>query len=143
MADFHKAATFGLPKIVGYNRDCLVFDNGNQISFLLPSTYIAGRSLTHVVADNADAISFAEEENFYSTLVLANTGQTVVAGVPKADVGIFYSLTDNSVMFTNVREVPYHLNPQYDREWEVERRQQLGDDVFENQYNCQFIKTKF
>lgn len=139
ICEFHNQSNFKLPAITKYNRNAVELANGNKIRFLTPSTYMVGISFSHVFADNASAISFADDENFYSTIMFANSGQSLITGTPGFNVGIFYDMVSNPVLFKNQKTfVPYGFHPDYSNEWERKMRAQMGNEEFENQFNCEF-----
>ncbi len=139
ICEFHNLSNFKLPDITKYNKNAVELANGNKIRFLTPSTYLVGITFSHVFADAASLISFADDENFYSTIMFANTGQSLITGTPGFNVGIFYDMVSNQVLFKNQKTfLPYSVHPNYSPEWERTMRIQMGNEEFDNQYDCEF-----
>lgn len=134
----HASCAFCGVRISNYTSSSITFDNGNKIHFIGPSTYVVGHSLTHVVADDAANISYSDDDNFYSTILFANTGPMIAASVPANNMGIFHELTLSSILSTTTHKLPYSLHPDYSEGWEKHVRLELGDETYENQYNCKF-----
>jgi len=134
----HGTCSVALPRVYNWTRSSIQFENGSKILFLKPNTYLLGHSLTHVLSDDTGHISFADDENFYSTIMFANTGQLIAAGVPGPNMGIFHDLATTHVVNAAVKKVPYSLHPDYTPAIEKKIRADIGHSAYENQYNCQF-----
>lgn len=140
---FHTNSAFSLPSIQFYTGSSITFSNGNKIKFLSPSTMVVGSSLSHVLADDAANISFADDDNFYSTIMLANRGQLIVSGTPGMNIGIFYELTNSAILNVSPVKIPWSENPEYTQVWAKKMRGDLGSEAFENQYECQFRSSRY
>ena len=140
---FYNTSSLQLPKITKVTSTSITFDNSNKIKIISPATYIVGRSLTHVISDGTQEINHADEETFYNTIMLANVGQLIAAGTPEYDIGMFYDLTTGKLLNSQVVNVPYNLNPQYDQAWQNIKQKELSHWDFEAQYNCQFKSVRY
>lgn len=140
---FYNTCSLQLPKIQNFTSSSITFKNYNKIIILTPSTYVVGRTLTHVLSDNTANLNFADEETFYGTIMLANVGQLVCVGTPAYDVGMFYDLAMGKILNAQLSKLPYNLHPQYDTTWASIKRKELSHEDFENQYNCQFKSVRY
>ncbi|MNK57778.1 hypothetical protein D3C87_768420 [compost metagenome] len=141
--EFHKFCGFKLPALTKANRNQLQFANRNRIAFLNPSTYMIGTSFSHVLADNAASISYADDENFYSTIMLANSGQSIITGTPGNNVGVFYDMVSSKVLFQNQKTyLPFDHHPRYTKAWEDHMRAAIGNEAYEREYNCEFTEAR-
>lgn len=134
----YESSNFELPPLTQNNRRSLQFENGNRITFMQPTTYGHGMSLSNLIVEDASSISLNNDDNIYS-LFLLTSGQVIITGCPNVNVGIFHELATSPIWFPNGKTyLPYSVNPEYDADWADGMRGILGNKAFENQYNLAY-----
>ncbi len=134
----HRFCDYPLPKIKQQNRTNLTFDNENSIHFITFGTYVLGKSISHLLVDNAGQISFSNDENIYS-LFLMTSDQVVMVGTPNRSAGIFHDLASSHTWFPKGKKyLPFTEYDAYDEVWEAQMRKELNYSDFESEYNCYF-----
>lgn len=119
------------------------FDNGSMIyGREAHAANGRGRSLTHLVFNNAASISYSQAPELDAALqpMLATGGKVLLVGIPDEPRGYFFNTTQSS-MFEVIR-CPWTTHPERDEEWEKFTRATMSEADWRSQYECHFVSRQ-
>lgn len=119
------------------------FDNGSRIiATSITDRAMRGRSLTHLIIDNAAFISHKFSEEFWIALhpiISVSKPRIVIASNPRMQKGLFWNVWSRAPQngFVPVF-LPWHVHPERDETWANAFRDSLGAKRFGQEFDCLF-----
>lgn len=128
--------------IIKSNKSCILFSNGSEITFsTLPDKEI-DKNINTMIIDNAAHISHSIFEAFWKNnydKLNENNCQIILNSSAGYSSGLFFDLyvhtLDNWITYT----MKWNLHPDRDINWMHTVKANIGNELFDKEYNCLFI----
>jgi hypothetical protein len=139
------------PTLTVRNKTTLEFDNGSRMLIRTPNTNMCrGMGVNLMIFDELAYVGDSQAQDMWTAnYPMISTGtQVIVQSSAGRDTGLFYELWTGAT--TNVgsdgvgqngfagMEIPWWRHPDRDQVWAQPFIDQLGQDWFDNEFNCQF-----
>jgi len=137
------------PSVVSWNKQSVEFKNGSDIKISATSADAArGMSLNCLIIDEVAHIDDHVLEEFWSAVypTISNdpNARILMASTPNGVGNLFHELWENSQNDGSVwgsLEVLWNSIPGRGKEWSDEKRRDLGNEKFEQEYECKFLES--
>lgn len=142
--------------VTNYNRGSIDFENGSRIiSATTTENTGRGMSISLLYADEFAFVRPGIAKEFWTSIspTLATGGKAIITSTPNSDEDQFALLwkgankmedefgnpTDLGINGFKAYRSYWHEHPERDEEWAKEQRNQLGEDRFRREMDCEFI----
>jgi hypothetical protein len=142
--------------VTNYNRGSIDFENGSRIiSATTTENTGRGMSISLLYADEFAFVRPGIAKEFWTSIspTLATGGKAIITSTPNSDEDQFALLwkgankcedefgnpTDIGINGFKAYRSYWHEHPERDEEWAKEQRNQLGEDRFRREMDCEFI----
>lgn len=144
--------------ITEYNKGNIGFDNGSRIiSRATSSDAGRGLAISLLYLDEFAFVMPNKANEFWTSIqpTLSTGGDCIITSTPKSDedqfAQIYKGAIDNTDEYGNINPtgvgrnkffavtVPWHAHPDRDETWAEPYRQQLGENRFKQEFECEFV----
>lgn len=137
------------PSVNSWNKQSVEFKNGSDIKISATSADAArGQSLNCLVVDEVAHIDDHVLEEFWSAVypTISNdpNARILMASTPNGVGNLFHELWENSQndgSSWGSLEVLWNSIPGRGKDWADEKRRDLGNEKFEQEYECKFLES--
>ena len=132
-----------------YAKQGMKLSNGSEITISATSNdAVRGVSANCILLDEAAHIDEGIIQEFWSAVypIISSGKKTrvIITSTPNGTGNLFHKIFSEAKEGKNGwawQEIPWTEVPGRDEEWELDQRLTLGDDLFEQEFNCQFLES--
>lgn len=136
------------PSVKSWGKQETPFGNGSKIQISATSgDSIRGKSVSALLLDEMAHVDKSVINDFwaavYPTISSSKKAKVLIASTPNGVGNKYYTLWNQTRGSSDWgrTEIPWYRVPGKTPEWEKEERIALGDDLFEQEYNCKFLES--